>query len=58
MWEVVNLSDDASGVSLCFVWCYVCELFCEVVCFVFVCCRCVSVKVDGNVRVGRSLSVA
>ena len=57
VWKLVYLSDDVSGVSLCFVWCYVCELFGEVVCFVFVRCSCASVKVDGGVRVGRGLFV-
>ena len=57
MWELAYLSDNASGVSLCFVWCYVCELFGEVVRFVFVCRRCVSVEVDGIVVVGRGLFV-
>ena len=58
MWELAYLSDNASCVSLCFVWCYVCELFGEVVRFVFVCCRSVSVEVDGIVVVSRSLFVA
>ena len=38
-------------------WCYVCELFREVVCFVVFRCRCASVKVNGGVRVGRGLFV-
>ena len=50
--EFVDFSDDVPGVLLCFVWCYVCELFCEVVGFVFVCCCCPSVKVNGGVWVG------
>ena len=58
MWELAYLSDNASCVLLCFVWCYVCELFGEVVRFVFVCRRCVSVEVDGIVVVGRGLFVA
>ena len=52
MWEFVYLFDDVSGILLCFVWCYVCELFGEVVCFVFVCCCCPSVEVNGGVWLG------
>ena len=38
-------------------WCYVCELFREVVCFVSVCRRSLSVEVDGDVWGGRGLFV-